>query len=77
MILVSKLIEVDNHHFPSPESGTQLVDIRPLVLFGAKYDPEFLLQGSIIIIVKPESEVQSPKIKTKRTWADTKITRLP
>ena len=27
-------------------------------------------------IVKPKSEVQvqSPKVKTKRTWADTKIT---
>ena len=28
-------------------------------------------------IVKPKSEVQSPKVKTKRTWADTKITRVP
>ena len=26
------------------------------------------------IIVKPKSEVQSLKVKTKRTWADTKIT---
>ena len=25
-------------------------------------------------IVKPKSEVQSPKVKTKRTWADTNIT---
>ena len=24
-------------------------------------------------IVKPKSKVQSPKVKTKRTWADTKI----
>ena len=24
-------------------------------------------------IVKPKSEVQSPKVKTKRTWTDTKI----
>ena len=31
----------------------------------------------LMIIVKPKSEVQSPKVKTKRTWADTKITRLP
>ena len=23
---------------------------------------------------KPESKVQSPKVKTKRTWANTKIT---
>ena len=29
------------------------------------------------LIVKPKSEVQSPKVKTKRTWADTKITRVP
>ena len=28
-------------------------------------------------IVKPKSEVLSPKVKAKRTWADTKITRLP
>ena len=27
-------------------------------------------------IVKPKSKVQSPKVKTKGTWADTKITRL-
>ena len=26
------------------------------------------------IFVKPKSKVQSPKVKTKRTWADTKIT---
>ena len=26
------------------------------------------------MIVKPKSKVQSPKVKTNRTWADTKIT---
>ena len=26
------------------------------------------------VIGKPKSEVQSPKVKTERTWADTKIT---
>ena len=25
-------------------------------------------------IVKPKSKVQSPKVKTERTWAETKIT---
>ena len=28
------------------------------------------------VIVKPKSKVQSPKVKTQRTWADTIITRL-
>ena len=27
----------------------------------------------ILRIVKPKSEVQSPKVKTERTWADTKM----
>ena len=27
-------------------------------------------------IVKPKSKVQSPKVKTQRTWADPIITRL-
>ena len=46
--------------------------------------------GSLVILVSAQGpnpsfcqaqvqspKVQSPKVKTKRTWADTKITRLP
>ena len=34
------------------------------------------MMESLHNVVKPKPEVQSPKVKTKRTWADTKITRV-
>ena len=37
-------------------------------------DPRTLFANNLGIIVKPKSKVLSPKVKTKRTWADTKIT---